>query len=116
MGEDYQWYSETLRVGQPIEQVFHLTPFVSNVRFQYLGQDNVLVPTRGTEFLTKYTYSTQRPFGEGGYSQWNSRAAHFLPVVEKGIIFGVMSGGTSFGASNLGLAGFSLGGALRLSA
>jgi len=116
VGEDYQWYGETLRVGQPIEQVFHLTPFVSNARFQYLGQDNVQVPTRGTEFLTKYTYSTQRPFGDGGYSQWDSRVAHFLPVGQKGIIFGTMSGGTSFGATNLGLAGFSLGGALRLSA
>src|ERR1700761_5755683 len=116
VGEDYQWYGETLRVGQPIEQVFSLTPFVSNVRFQYLGQDSVQVPTKGTEFLTKYTYSTQRPFGDGGYSQWDSRVAHFLPVGEKGIIFGTMSGGTSFGATDLGLAGFSLGGALRLSA
>jgi len=42
--------------------------------------------------------------------------AHFTPVGEKGIIFGVASGGTSFGATNLGLAGFSLGGPLRLSA
>jgi NTE family protein len=116
VGEDYQWYGETLRVGQPIEQVFHLTPFVSNVRFQYLGQDNVQVPTRGSEFRTRYTYSTQRPFGAGGYSQWESRVAHFIPVGEKSIIFGTMEGGTSFGATNLGLAGFSLGGALRLSA
>ncbi|WP_183815622.1 patatin-like phospholipase family protein [Tunturibacter empetritectus] len=116
VGEDYQWYGETLRVGQPIEQIFHLTPFVSNVRFQYLGQDNVQVPTRGSELLTKYTHSTQRPFGEGGYSQWDTRVAHFLPARQKGIIFGTMEGGTSFGATNLGLAGFSLGGALRLSA
>ena len=59
VGEDYQWYGETLRIGTPIEQVFHITPFVSNVRFQYLGQDSVQVPTRGTEFRTLYTYSTQ---------------------------------------------------------
>jgi NTE family protein len=116
VGEDYQWYGETLRVGQPIEQLFHLTPFVSNVTFQYLGQDNVQVPTKGSELLTRYTYSTQRPFGEGGYSQWDTRVEHFLPTGEKGIIFGTMEGGTSFGATNLGLAGFSLGGALRLSA
>jgi NTE family protein len=116
VGEDYQWYGEKLRVGQPIEQIFHLTPFVSNVRFQYLGQDNVQVPTKGSELLTKFTHSTQRPFGEGGYSQWDTRVAHFLPAGQKGIIFGTMEGGTSFGATNLGLAGFSLGGALRLSA
>jgi NTE family protein len=52
----------------------------------------------------------------GGFSQWNSTMAHFIPVRTRGIIFGTGSGGTSFGATNLGLAGFSLGGPLRLSA
>ena len=116
VGEDYQWYGESLRVGTPIEQAFQITPFVSNVRFQYLGQDSVQVPTRGTEFRTLYTYLTQRPNGSGGFSQWNSTLEHFIPVKSRGIIFGTASGGTSFGATNLGLAGFSLGGPLRLSA
>ena len=115
-GEDYQWYSEKLRIGSPIEQAFHITPFVSNVRFQYLGQDNVQVPTRGTELRTLYTYSTQSPNSSGGYSQWDTTISHFIPVGSRGIIFGSGSGGTSFGAANLGLAGFSLGGPLRLSA
>jgi NTE family protein len=116
VGEDYQWYGESLRVGTPIAQAFQITPFVSNVRFQYLGQDSVQVPTRGTEFRTLYTYLTQRPNGSGGFSQWNSTLEHFIPVKSRGIIFGTASGGTSFGATNLGLAGFSLGGPLRLSA
>jgi NTE family protein len=115
-GEDYQWYSEKLRIGSPIEQAFHITPFVSNVRFQYLGQDNVQVPTRGTALRTLYTYSTQSPNSSGGYSQWDTTISHFIPVGSRGIIFGSGSGGTSFGATNLGLAGFSLGGPLRLSA
>ncbi len=113
-GEDYQWYGETLRVGTPIAQAFHITPFVSNVRFQYLGQDSVQVPTRGTEVRTIYTYLTQQPNGPGGFSQWDSTLEHFIPVKSRGIIFGTASGGTSFGATNLGLAGFSLGGPLRL--
>ncbi len=116
LGEDYQWYGETLKVGTPIEQAFHITPFVSNARFQYLGQDSVQVPTRGTELRTLYTYSTQSPNSSVGYSQWNTMIAHFIPVKSRGIIFGTGSGGTSFGADNLGLAGFSLGGPLRLSA
>jgi NTE family protein len=116
LGEDYQWYGETLKVGTPIEQAFHITPFVSNARFQYLGQDSVQVPTRGTELQTLYTYSTQSPNSSVGYSQWNTMIAHFIPVKSRGIIFGTGSGGTSFGADNLGLAGFSLGGPLRLSA
>jgi NTE family protein len=116
VGEDYQWYGESLRIGTPIEQVFHITPFVSNVRFQYLGQDNVQLPTRGTEFRTQYNYLTQRPNSAVGFSQWDSTVSHFIPVGNRGVIFGTGAGGTSFGANGLGLAGFSLGGPLRLSA
>ena len=61
VGEDYQWYGETLRIGTPIEQAFHITPFVSNVTFQYLGQDSVQVPTRGTELRTQYIYLDAKP-------------------------------------------------------
>jgi NTE family protein len=116
VGEDYQWYGESLRIGTPIEQTFHITPFVSNVRFQYLGQDSPQLATRGSEFRTQYNYLTQRPNSAAGFSQWNSTVAHFIPVRTRGIIFGTGSGGTSFGAKDLGLAGFSLGGPLRLSA
>jgi NTE family protein len=116
IGEDYQWYSEKLRIGTPIEQAFAITPFVSSARFQYLGQDSVQVPTRGTELRTLYTYSTQTPNTSDGYSQWDTTISHFIPVGSRGIIFGTGSGGTSFGVTNLGLAGFSLGGPLRLSA
>src|SRR5882757_5561070 len=116
IGEDYQWYGESLRIGTPIEQTFHITPFVSSVRFQYLGQDNAQLPTRGSEFRTQYNYLTQRPNSSVGFSQWNSTMAHFIPVRSRGIIFGTGSGGTSFGSKDLGLAGFSLGGPLRLSA
>jgi NTE family protein len=116
IGEDYRWYSEKLRIGTPIEQAFAITPFVSSARFQYLGQDSVQVPTRGTELRTLYTYSTETPNSSGGYSQWDTTLSHFIPVGSRGIIFGTGSGGTSFGATNLGLAGFSLGGPLRLSA
>ncbi len=115
-GEDYQWYGETLRVGMPIDPVFHLTPWVSNVRFQYLGQDSAMVSRKGSELLTVYTYSTQRPNGKNGLSQWNTTASHFITIKQRGIVFGTAAGGTSFGATNLGLAGFSLGGPLRLSA
>jgi NTE family protein len=116
MGEDYQWYGDELRVGTPIAQAFSLKPFVSNLTFQYLGQDSVMVPTRGTALRTQYTYSTETPNASGGYSQWNSTVAHFIPIGEKGIGFGRVEGGTSFGSDNLGLAGFALGGPLRLSA
>ena len=115
-GEDYQWYGYDLRIGVPVEQAFHITPFVTNVKFQYLGQDSVQVPTKGTEIVSQFNYSTKSPFGSVGYSQWYATIDHFIPVKSRGIIFGTGSGGTSFGTTNLGLAGFSLGGPLRLSA
>jgi NTE family protein len=116
LGEDYQWYGNALRVGMPIAQAFSLKPLISNASFQYYGQDEALVPTRGTEFTALYTYYTQRPNEPGGYSQWTGTIGHFIPIKKRNIVFGQGSGGTSFGATNLGLAGFSLGGPLHLSA
>jgi NTE family protein len=116
VGEDYQWYGYDLRIGEPVEQAFHITPWVTSVKFQYFGQDSVQVPTKGTEIVTRYNYSLKSPFSSDAYSQWSATIDHFIPVKSRGIIFGAGSGGTSFGATNLGLAGFTLGGPLKLSA
>ncbi len=115
VGEDYQWYGETRTIGMPIAQEFHLTPWVSSVRFQLLGQDDVMVPSRGSIVQTQLNYYTQRPNAAGSFAQWNTYTAHFIPVASRTILFGTASGGTSFGATGLGLAGFTLGGPLRLS-
>jgi NTE family protein len=115
-GEDYQWFSQNRTIGTPAEQEFHLTPWISSLRFQYLGQNDVMVPTQGSIVRTVYQYFTQRPNESGGYSQMTGQLSHFFPVEQRGVIFGVGSGGTSFGADNLGLAGLTLGGPLRLSA
>jgi len=116
VGEDYQWYGEHRTIGTPIEQEFSLTPLVTLVRFQYLGQDDVMVPTHGSVVQSTYNYYTQKPNATGGYSQMSLRAEHFIPMGRRGILIGAIGGGTSFGADNLGLAGFQLGGPLRLSA
>ncbi len=116
VGEDYQWFSERATVGTAAQQAFTLTPLATNVKFQYLGQDDVVVPTRGTILQNVYSYYTKRPFGSGGYSQMIGVLAHFVPIRSRGILYGVVQGGTSFGTDNLGLAGLTLGGPLRLSA
>ncbi len=116
IGEDYQWFGEQRTVGTPVAQEFGLRPWVSSVKLQYLGQDDVMVPTRGSIVQSQYSYYTQRPNQSGGFSQMNTYTAHFFQISEKSIVFGTASGGTSFGATNLGLAGLSLGGPLRLSA
>jgi NTE family protein len=115
-GEDYQWYGERRTIGEPNEQEFSLTPLMTSLRFQYLGQDEVMLPTKGSEVRSDFSYFTQRPNSDGGLSQMEVHAAHFIQAGKRGILFGAGSGGTSFGASDLGLAGFSLGGPLRLTA
>jgi NTE family protein len=115
VGEDYQWFGEERTVGTPVAQEFKLTPLVSSVKFQYLGQDDVMVPTKGSIVQSQFSYYTQRPNASGGFSQMNTYTAHFFKLSDKSILFGTASGGTSFGATDLGLAGLSLGGPLRLS-
>ncbi|WP_165420170.1 patatin-like phospholipase family protein [Edaphobacter modestus] len=116
VGEDVQWFNTHRTIGTDGLQEFSLIPFVSRVRFQYLGQNDVMVPSAGSVVSTTYNYFTKRPNGPGGYSQLTGRLEHFIPVGSKGILVGQVLGGTSFGASNLGLAGLTLGGPLRLSA
>ena len=116
VGEEYQWFSEKLTIGTPSEQAFSITPLATNVKVQYFGQNDVIVPTNGSIVQSFYSYYMKRPFGSGGYSQLTGLASHFFPVGSRGVLFGVIQGGTSFGADNLGLAGLTLGGPLRLSA
>jgi len=116
IGEDYQWYSQTLTIGTLNLSEFRLRPFVTNARFQYFGQDDYMVPTQGSIVAASYNYFTQRPNASGGYSQLQGALEHFIPLGSRGILIGTFQGGTSFGATNLGLAGFTLGGPLRLNA
>jgi len=116
VGEDVQWFNEHRTIGTDGQLEFSLIPFVSRARFQYLGGNDVMVPTKGSIVSTTYNYSTKRPNAGGGYSQLTGRLEHFIPIRTKNVLFTQVLGGTSFGASNLGLAGVTLGGPLRLSA
>lgn len=117
VGEDVQWFSETRTIGTPQGNAFSIVPFVSKVRFQYLGQNDMMVPTGGTFATTTYNYFTARPFDvPGGYSQMSGKIEHFIKLDAKANIFTSLQGGTSFGATNLGLAGLSSGGPFQLSA
>ena len=115
-GEDVQWFNEHQTIGTNGQQEFSVIPFVSRLRFQYLGQNDYMVPTSGSVLSTTYNYFTKRPSGPGGYSQMSGRLEQFIPIRKKHVLFGQAQGGTSFGADNLGLAGLTLGGPLRLSA
>lgn len=116
VGEEYQWFGDKRTIGEAEQKEFNLTPWVTSAKFQYLGHDDVQVPTRGSIVQSALSYYTERPYQSGGYAQMNTYLSHFIPVKERGIVAVTLNGGTSFDAQGLGLAGFALGGPLRLSA
>ncbi|MCL2661113.1 MAG: hypothetical protein FWD64_11440, partial [Acidobacteriaceae bacterium] len=112
----FQQFSVKHTIGNSLGDEFSLRPWVSAVKFQYLGQDNVQVPVRGSIVAAQYNYSSVRPNSPGGYSQFTGELEHFMPIRSRGILTTALQGGTSFGANNLGLAGLTLGGPMRLTA
>lgn len=116
IGEDYQLYENYRVVGSPLYRAFNFTPAITSLRFDHLGEDDVMIPTRGSIVHLSLQYYNQRPTSGGAYEQGSASAAHFFPVLSKDAIYVDGSGGSTWNASNLGLAGFNLGGPLRLSA
>jgi NTE family protein len=110
IGEDYQQYENNQVVGSPLSQQFNFTPAITSIRFDHLGEDNVMVPTTGSIIHISLQHYSQRPTASGGYGQANASAAHFFPVAKKDAVYVDGSGGGTWNASNLGLAGFNLGG------
>ncbi len=48
VGEDVQWFNEHRTIGTDGQLEFSLIPFVSRARFQYLGGNDAMVPTKGS--------------------------------------------------------------------
>jgi len=88
---------------------------VSSIEFEYFGQDDALMPQRGTIFTADFRHYSRVPNSTGNYQQATLRTTHFIPLTAQGSFFGSAGGGTSFGETGLGLAGFRLGGAFNLS-
>jgi NTE family protein len=85
------------------------------VSYKYYGQDSSVLPRRGYVNESTFQYFTERPNG-GGYESAESRNQYFKEVSQKASVFVTASGGSAFGAKNLELQSFTLGGPFRLSA
>ncbi|MEP7353278.1 MAG: patatin-like phospholipase family protein [Acidobacteriota bacterium] len=117
IGEDLVWYGDTRTIGAMLGGPdFSIRSAVSSLRFQYFGQDDALVPRQGAIANASIRRYSQQPNGTGGYQQAEISAIRFVPISPHDSIYGGVGGGTSFGAKDLGLAGFRLGGPFNLSA
>jgi len=115
VGEDVARYSTYLKLGFPIAENSSQGVAVSSVRFQYLGQDDVVIPRSGVINRSTFQWFSTSA-GGGAYPSLQTETSAFRRVTVRGSVFGVAEGGTTFGARGLDLQAFSLGGPLQLGA
>lgn len=116
LGESYLWNNYKLTTGLPTVPNTSVNTTVTSARFNFFGQNDVTLPTRGFTQSTTFGFFSSKPGGGGGFSALEARQSYFHPFRKKGSVFVTADGGTSFGAKGLGLEGFALGGPLRMGA
>lgn len=99
------------RIGDPYFEERGVRSDTASLRFSYEGQDDAVAARRGIRAFTALRYYPQHNFYQ---HEVRFNAAH--PISPSGSFVYGLSGGTSFGETNVGLRFFSLGGPLRLGA
>jgi NTE family protein len=115
VGQDIARYSTYLKLGVPIVENAAETVAVSSIRFQYLGQDDAVIPRSGLIQQSAFQWFSARIDG-GAYPSLQTKTSYFRRTSARGSLFGTAAGGTAFGATGLDLQSFSLGGPLQLGA
>lgn len=88
---------------------------ITSMKYTYFGQDNVVLPRSGYQNQTSVQRFSTGPNG-GSYKSAETRNGYFKKVTRKTSALVRADGGTTFGARNLDLQSFSLGGPFRLGA
>jgi NTE family protein len=115
LGEDTAWYGISHVSGTVLGQDSTTFLGISSLRYNYFGQDTTVLPRSGLTNSTKLQWYSARPNG-GAYWSADSRTTYFHRTSLKTSAFIGADGGTTFGAKNLQLQGFTLGGPFRLGA
>jgi len=115
VGQDVARQSTYLKLGQPIIDNAAAGVAISSVRFQYLGQDDAVIPRNGVINQSMFQWFSSRLNGDA-YPSLQMRTSAFRRVSARGSLFGTAAGGTTFGTHGLDFQSFSLGGPLHLGA
>jgi NTE family protein len=116
IGESYAWINYKITTGVPTVPNATANTAITSARFNYFGQDDVTLPTKGFIQSTTFAFFNSGPGDSGSFSALELQQNYFRPVGQKGTVFVTADGGTTFGAKGLGLSGFALGGPLRMGA
>jgi NTE family protein len=115
LGEDTAWYGVSHVSGTVLGQDSTTFLGISSLRYNYYGQDTTVLPRSGLTSSSKLQWYSARPNG-GAYWSADSRSTYFHRTSLKTSAFVGADGGTAFGAKNLQLQDFTLGGPFRLGA
>jgi NTE family protein len=117
-GEDLFWFKSVKKIAEdPIPNTSQ-RQLQTNIRYRFLGTDNIAVPRQGFNVQTTYGYYARPGTGFSNFSLGEVQVDYFHKTSENGSLIFTANGGTSFGAStlNLLLQSFSLGGPFHLGA
>jgi len=114
VGQKIAWYDSDLRIGYELIQDYSYRTGLSGLRFQYLGQDDAVVPRSGVQVKASANWYSASPYRESGFPAAEAEVALYQPVSRDASIFVSGAGGSAFGHKDLGFLSFSLGGILRM--
>jgi NTE family protein len=115
LGEDTAWYGTHHVSGTVLGQDSTTFLGITSLRYNYYGQDTTVLPRSGLTSSSKLQWYSARPNG-GAYWAAESKSTYFIRTSLKTSAFFGADGATAFGAKNLQLQSFALGGPFRLGA
>ena len=113
-GYAYGYQSGSRRIGDPILPSSNGTYSTAGLRWNYDSLDSTVVPTRGVLSRNRLNHYFMNAGATSNFTIGESRNTAFHSTSNGTILFGIASGGTTFGDTAPTLRQFTLGGLFRI--
>jgi NTE family protein len=108
--------SANMRIGSPLLPSVSGRTGSTRLRFAMDRLDNPIIPRRGVALLATAEWIDANPGSQDSFPSAEIAVMGFRRVSKPGSVYGLISGGTTFGSDQTGIPQFSLGGPGRLAA
>ncbi len=115
-GYDLGNINARVRVGDPLLPALKGKVSDVSARYEFDGQDSAVVPSRGVRLRAEAHRFFASPGATSDFSQAEVNLSAFKPITERGSVFVIGAGGTTFAQDAPPEQQFALGGPLRLGA
>ncbi len=116
IGYETGYASAGRRIGIPLFPELSGRTGATRARFAMDRLDSPIIPRRGGAVVGAVSWVDAAPGNTSGFPSAETTMMGFRPVSKPGSIYGIASGGTTFGREQEGLPPFALGGTDRLAA